>query len=48
MTHVFEAVRQVRGTSPNRVDGAEVVLVVAGASPAPSGSLLITKERGAN
>ncbi|MFC4944325.1 thiolase C-terminal domain-containing protein [Pseudonocardia sp. GCM10023141] len=46
MTHVFEAVRQIRGTSPNQVDGAEVALVVGGASPAPSGSLIITKHEG--
>lgn len=47
MTHVFEAVRQMRGTSPNQIEGAEVALVVAGASPAPSGGLLITKDGGA-
>jgi acetyl-CoA acetyltransferase len=43
MTHVFEATRQLRGTSCNQVDGAEVALVVAGSSPTPSGGLLLRK-----
>jgi hypothetical protein len=43
MTHVFEATRQLRGTSCNQVPDAEVVLVVCGASPAPSGALLLRK-----
>ncbi|MGD0446894.1 MAG: hypothetical protein ABSA39_23405 [Edaphobacter sp.] len=43
MTHVFEGVRQLRGTSVNQIPGAEVVLVVAGASPTPSGALLLRK-----
>jgi acetyl-CoA acetyltransferase len=43
MTHVFEATRQLRGTSYNQVDGAEVALVVAGSSPTPSGGLLLRK-----
>jgi acetyl-CoA acetyltransferase len=43
MTHVFEAMRQIRGTSCNQVDGAEVALVVAGSSPAPTGALLLTR-----
>jgi acetyl-CoA acetyltransferase len=41
MTHVFEAVRQIRGTSCNQVPNAEVALVVAGSSPAPTGALLL-------
>jgi acetyl-CoA acetyltransferase len=43
MTHVFEATRQMRGTSPNQVAGAEVSLVVAGSSPTPTGGLLVRK-----
>jgi hypothetical protein len=43
MTHVFEAVRQIRGTSTNQIDGAEVALVTAGPSQAPSSSLIVTK-----
>ncbi len=43
MTHVLEAVRQLRGTSVNQVDGAEVALVVAGAGPTPSGALVLSK-----
>jgi acetyl-CoA acetyltransferase len=43
MTHVMEGVRQLRGTSCNQIDGAEVALVVCGASPSPSGALLLRK-----
>jgi acetyl-CoA acetyltransferase len=43
MTHVFEGVRQLRGTSSNQVADAEVALVVAGSSPTPSGALLLRK-----
>ncbi|MGE3834457.1 MAG: lipid-transfer protein [Acidimicrobiia bacterium] len=43
MSHVYEAMRQLRGTSPNQVDGAEVALVVAGSSPTPSSALLLKK-----
>jgi len=43
MSHVFEAMRQCRGTSSNQIDGAEVVLVVAGSSPSPSSALLVRK-----
>jgi acetyl-CoA acetyltransferase len=43
MTHVLEAVRQLRGTSCNQVAGAEVALVVAGAGPNPSGSILFRR-----
>jgi acetyl-CoA acetyltransferase len=41
MTHVLEAVRQLRGTAANQVGGAEVALVVAGAGPTPTGSMLL-------
>ena len=40
MTHVLEAVRQLRGTAANQIAGAEVALVVAGAGPTPTGSML--------
>ena len=43
MTHVFEAVRQIRGTSYNQVPDAEVALVVAGASMAPTSAMLFGK-----
>lgn len=43
MSHVYEAMRQLRGTSSNQIDGAEVALVVAGSSPTPSSALLLRK-----
>jgi acetyl-CoA acetyltransferase len=43
MTHVLEATRQLRGTSHNQVDGAEIVLVVAGAGPNPTGSIIFRR-----
>jgi len=43
MTHVLEAVRQLRGTAANQIDGAEVALVVAGAGPTPTGSILFRR-----
>jgi acetyl-CoA acetyltransferase len=42
-THVFEAVRQLRGTSYNQQPDAETALVVCGSSPAPSGAMLLRK-----
>jgi len=42
MTHVFEGVRQLRGSSSNQVSGAETALVVAGAAPT-SGAFLLRK-----
>ena len=36
MSHVYEAMRQLRGTSSNQIAGTEVVLVFAGSSPTPS------------
>ncbi len=41
MTHVYEAVRQLRGTAINQVDGAETALVVGGAGPAPSSGMIL-------
>jgi acetyl-CoA acetyltransferase len=43
MSHVYEAMRQLRGTSCNQIDGAELVLVVAGSSPTPSSAMLLMK-----
>jgi acetyl-CoA acetyltransferase len=43
MTHVFEGVRQLRGTSPNQVDGAEVALVIGASAPTPSSALLLRR-----
>jgi acetyl-CoA acetyltransferase len=43
ISHVYEAMRQVRGTSPNQIDGVEVALVVGGSSRALSSAMLLTK-----
>lgn len=43
MTHVFEGVRQCRGTSPNQKEGAEVALVVGGSSSTPSSALMLRR-----
>jgi acetyl-CoA acetyltransferase len=43
MSHVYEAMRQLRGTSCNQIDGAEVALVVSGSSPTPSSAMLLTR-----
>lgn len=43
MSHVYEAMRQLRGTSPNQIDGAEVAFVGAGSSRVASGAMLMTK-----
>jgi acetyl-CoA acetyltransferase len=45
MTHVNEAVRQLRGTAVNQVDGATNVLVVGGAGPAPTSGMILTGAR---
>lgn len=41
MNHIVEGVRQIRGTSSNQVDGAEVCLVTS--TPLPPGSALILR-----
>lgn len=41
MTHVKEAVEQIRGTAVNQVDGAEVALVTGGPASIPVSSLLL-------
>jgi acetyl-CoA acetyltransferase len=43
VTHVLEAVRQLRGIATNQIPGTEVALVVAGAGPTPSGSMILRK-----
>jgi acetyl-CoA acetyltransferase len=43
MTHVLEAVRQLRGTAANQIEGADVALVVAGAGPTPTGSIMLRR-----
>ncbi|MDE0216442.1 MAG: thiolase, partial [bacterium] len=41
MTHIVEAVEQLRGTAVNQVDGAEIALVTGGPASLPvSGTLL--------
>lgn len=40
MGHHIEAVRQLRGASPNQVPGADVVLVFAGPMVVPTGSVI--------
>lgn len=42
--HIVEAVRQIRGTSHNQVDGAEVALVTGGV-PGPTSAAILTKDR---
>jgi acetyl-CoA acetyltransferase len=41
MTHVMEAVEQLRGTAVNQVDGAEVALVTGGPASIPVSSLIL-------
>ncbi len=43
MTHVVEAVEQLRGTAINQVDGAEIALVTGGTSPLPMGGSLLRR-----
>jgi acetyl-CoA acetyltransferase len=45
MTHVNEAVRQIRGTAINQIEGATNVLVVGGAGPAPTSGMILTGVR---
>jgi len=45
MTHVNEAVRQIRGQAINQIDGASNVLVVGGAGPAPTSGMILTGEQ---
>lgn len=43
ITHLLEGVRQLRGTSCNQVDGAEVALYGSGIGAAPGGGVLLTR-----
>ena len=43
MTHIVEAVRQLRGTSSSQVADAEIALVTAGPSNLPTSSLLLRR-----
>ena len=45
MTHVKEAVEQIRGTAVNQVQGAQVALATGGPASLPVSSLLLTKEQ---
>jgi acetyl-CoA acetyltransferase len=43
LTHVMEAIEQLRGTAINQVDGAEVALVTGGPAPIPVSSLILRR-----
>src|SRR5690349_9954375 len=43
MTHVKEAVEQLRGTAVNQVDGARVALATGGPASIPTSALLLTR-----
>ena len=43
ITHVLEGVRQIRGTSPNQIAGAEVALYASGIGAAPGGGVLFRR-----
>ena len=43
MTHVFEAVQQVRGEAVNQVNGAEIALATGGPSNLPISGLLVRR-----
>jgi acetyl-CoA acetyltransferase len=44
MTHVIEAVEQLRGTATNQVRGAEVALVTGGPAPIPVSGLILRRQ----
>ena len=44
MTHVKEAVEQIRGTAVNQVDGAGLALVTGGPASIPVSSIMLGKE----
>jgi acetyl-CoA acetyltransferase len=46
MTHVMEAVEQIRGTAVNQVEGCEVALATGGPASIPVSNLLLTKDVG--
>jgi hypothetical protein len=41
MTHLVEAVEQLRGTAVNQVEGAELALVSGGTAPSPMSALIL-------
>jgi acetyl-CoA acetyltransferase len=43
MTHVKEAVEQIRGTAVNQVEGAELALSTGGPASIPTSALLLAK-----
>lgn len=43
MSHIVEAVEQIRGTAPNQVPGAEITLVTGGPSSIPYSGLILRK-----
>jgi acetyl-CoA acetyltransferase len=43
MTHIREAVEQIRGTAINQVQGAELALVTGGPAPVPVSGLILRK-----
>ena len=43
ITHLLEGVRQLRGTSCNQIDGAEVALYGSGVGAAPGGAVLLRR-----
>jgi acetyl-CoA acetyltransferase len=45
MTHVREAVEQLRGTAVNQVDGAEIALVTGGPASLPVSGTLLRRDR---
>jgi acetyl-CoA acetyltransferase len=45
MTHVKEAVEQIRGTAVNQVDGAEFALATGGPASIPTSGLLLRSDR---
>jgi acetyl-CoA acetyltransferase len=44
MTHVMEAVEQIRGTAVNQVEGCEVALATGGPASIPVSNLLLTRD----
>ena len=42
-THLLEGVRQLRGTSRNQIDGAEVVLYGSGVGASPGGGIMLRR-----
>jgi acetyl-CoA acetyltransferase len=43
ITHLVEGVRQLRGTSCNQIDGAEVALYGSGVGASPGGGVLLRR-----